>query len=85
MTPPGCSQAAGISVHEAVRDLYAKHYSANIMKLVLYGRQSLDEQEVLVRTLFNAVKDKQLKALAPPGADFSLFRCIETNYSIDCP
>lgn len=46
------------------------------MKLVLYGRQSLDEQEVLVRTLFNAVKDKQLKALAPPGADFSLFHDV---------
>lgn len=55
-------------MHEAVRDFYAQHYSANIMKLVLYGRQSLDELEALVRAKFGEVKDKQLQALRPPGA-----------------
>ena len=72
-------------MHEAVRDFYAKHYSANIMKLVLYGRQSLDDQETLVRALFNAVKDKQLKALAPPGTDFEVSEVIGMNYSIGYP
>lgn len=55
-------------MHQAVRDFYAQHYSANIMKLVLYGRQSLDELESLVRAKFGAVKDKQLQPLSPPGA-----------------
>lgn len=55
-------------MHEAVRAFYDAHYSANVMKLVLYGRQSLEEQEALVRSLFEAVQDKQLQPLAPPGA-----------------
>lgn len=57
-----------MSVHEAVRDFYAQHYSANIMKLVLYGRQSLAELEALVRAKFSEVKDKQLQPLRPTGA-----------------
>ena len=54
-------------MHEAVRDFYAQHYSANIMKLVLYGRQSLEELESCVRAKFGEVKDKQLQPLTPPG------------------
>ena len=65
-------QAQGISVHEAVREFYEQHYSANIMKLVLYGRQSLGELEGLVRAKFGAVQDKQLVPLSPPGAPSSL-------------
>ena len=62
-------------MHEAVRAFYNAHYSANIMKLALYGRQSLDEQEALVRSLFGAVQDKQLQPLAPPGASFCPLTC----------
>ncbi len=37
-----------------------RHYSANLMRLALYGRESLDELEAMVRSAFSAVQNKQL-------------------------
>jgi len=54
-------------VHEAVRSFYKQHYSANLMRLVVVGRQPLDELERLVRDKFSVVPDRQLSALRPPG------------------
>ena len=54
-------------MHEAVRAFYQQHYSANLMRLVVVGRQPLDELETLVRSNFSAVPSTQLSALQPPG------------------
>ena len=50
-----------------MRTFYEQHYSANLMRLVVVGRQSLDELERLVAEKFSAVPNRQLSALHPPG------------------
>ncbi len=53
-----------------MRAFYEQHYSANLMRLVVVGRQPLDELERLVTDKFSAVPDRQLSALRPPGQHF---------------
>ena len=49
----------------AVRDeliqFYNKYYSANIMRLVVLGSQSLDELEALTRPLFSQVPNRSYR------------------------
>ncbi|GMH33522.1 hypothetical protein BSKO_01356 [Bryopsis sp. KO-2023] len=54
-------KSQGIVVHEAVRKFYAENYCANLMKLSVCGRNSLDELERLVTSQFSAVKSQSLK------------------------
>ncbi|MEM9102801.1 MAG: insulinase family protein [Pseudomonadota bacterium] len=48
------------SLHDALLDFYAANYSANLMKLVLVGNQSLDELEKLAKKYFVPIKNKNL-------------------------
>eukprot|EP01034_Spumella_vulgaris_P021908 gene21909-27985_t len=50
----------GVNTRDVVIDFYKKHYSANLMKLVIYGKESLDELEGWVTSKFAAVPDKGL-------------------------
>ena len=54
-------QAQGRQPHEEVRRFYARHYSSNIMKGAVMGRQSLAELEALVRAKFGAVTNADLR------------------------
>ena len=54
-------QAQGRQPHEEVRRFYARHYSSNIMKGAVMGRQSLAELEALVRAKFDAVANADLQ------------------------
>ena len=38
-------ESNGINIRELLLEWYAKHYSANIMKLAVYGSASLDEMQ----------------------------------------
>jgi secreted Zn-dependent insulinase-like peptidase len=42
-------------------DFYNKYYSANLMTLVLLGKESLDELQSLAHDKFSSIQDKQLK------------------------
>jgi len=53
-------QARGVTVRDEFIKFYEKHYSANIMKLVVLGQESLDELESWVVELFSEVKNKDL-------------------------
>ncbi|KKA20371.1 Insulysin [Rasamsonia emersonii CBS 393.64] len=53
-------QKRGIDVRSEFIKFYEKHYSANRMKLVVLGRESLDELERWVVELFSEVKNKDL-------------------------
>jgi len=53
----------GINVHDAMKRFYEEHYSANLMRLVVYGREDLDSLEELVRSKFSGVKDARRSAL----------------------
>lgn len=50
----------GVDIRQRFMDFHAKHYSANRMKLVVLGRESLDTLEEWVADLFAGVKDKNL-------------------------
>ncbi|KAK1138814.1 metalloprotease [Aspergillus melleus] len=53
-------QKRGVDVRSEFIKFYEKHYSANRMKLVVLGRESLDEMEQWVGELFAGVKNKDL-------------------------
>lgn len=52
------------TLQEALQAYYQRNYSANIMKLVVVGRESLDELEAMVTRKFSAIKNKQLQLSA---------------------
>ena len=50
----------GVDIREEFMQFHNKHYSANLMKLVVLGRESLDELESWVGDLFAGVRNKDL-------------------------
>ena len=50
----------GIDIRKEFMDFHARHYSANRMKLVVLGKESLDELEGWVGDLFAEVQNKDL-------------------------
>ncbi|CEG49336.1 nardilysin-like protein [Plasmopara halstedii] len=58
----------GIDVRSQILDFYTTFYSANIMKLVVCGENSLDELEKWVTKSFNAIPNKNVK-----GPSFAAF------------
>ena len=50
----------GVEIREEFINFHDQHYSANRMKLVVLGRESLDELEELVANLFAGVRNKDL-------------------------
>ncbi|KIZ01680.1 insulysin [Monoraphidium neglectum] len=57
MTAP---TAAGVDVRARVAEFHARHYSANLMRLAVYGKETLDELEAMVRSQFGAVANNNL-------------------------
>ncbi len=43
-----------------VQQFYLEHYSANLCKLVVLGRESLDELQQMVQEMFSAVENRHL-------------------------
>ena len=70
--------------NDKVRDdllrFYQAHYSANLMTLVVYGKQSLDQLEALIRERFSHIPNRHLKRsqytmpLFKPGSQPQLLR-----------
>jgi len=50
----------GINVRQALLDFHAKYYSANKMKLVVYGNQSIEQLRELVLSRFQQIPNKDL-------------------------
>ena len=55
-------------------DFYNKYYSANLMKLVLLGKESLDELDALARDKFSSIdnKEKQIEDYQAPYINSSV-------------
>jgi insulysin len=58
--------AKGLDVREAFMNFHETYYSSNLMKLVILGREPLDELEAWVVQKFSAIKNKNL---SPPDFD----------------
>ena len=57
----------GVKIRDEFIAFHTKHYSANRMKLVVLGRESLDELQEWVQELFSDVQDQNLKQLRWDG------------------
>lgn len=70
----------GVNVRDEFMKFHEKYYSANVMKLVVLGRESLDELETWAEELFKDVKNKDLPDPAfdgePLGEDHLMVSCI---------
>lgn len=51
----------GDEVRDDLLKFYRTHYSANLMKLVVYGKQPLDQLEALVRKTFSDIPNRHLQ------------------------
>lgn len=60
-------KAKGIDIRNVLIDFYKKHYSANLMKLVVYGKESLDELQTMVISKFAAVTNCNFELEVWPG------------------
>lgn len=49
-----------VNVRDEILRFYYKHYSANVMKLVVCGEDSLDDLEKWVTTSFSSIPNKQI-------------------------
>jgi insulysin len=63
--------AKGLDVREAFMKFHESYYSANLMKLVVLGREPLDQLQQWVVDKFSAVKNKELKAPDFEGQPFT--------------
>ena len=48
------------NIYETVNQFYNEHYSANLMKLVIVGNNSLDELDHTTRAIFSQIKNKNV-------------------------
>ncbi|PBP21540.1 peptidase M16 inactive domain-containing protein [Diplocarpon rosae] len=74
-------EARGIDVRQKFMDFHAKHYSANRMKLVILGRESLDVLEGWAADLFAGVRNMDLpqnrwEGEVPLGEEDLLTQCF---------
>ncbi|KAJ0170062.1 hypothetical protein K1T71_014668 [Dendrolimus kikuchii] len=63
-------KAKGIDVRKELLKFHDKWYSSNIMTLVVLGKESLDELQEMVVSLFSAVEDKSVTAPSWPEHPF---------------
>ena len=62
-----CLQVRGLVPHEEVQAFHAQHYSSNLMRGAVVGRQPSAELEALVRAKFGAVPNTNLPVPQFPG------------------
>jgi len=48
-----------------LREFYEKHYSANLMRLIVVGKEPLDQLEKMVDAKFNTIPDKKIAKYLP--------------------
>lgn len=64
-------RAQGIDVRQALLDFHARYYSANLMSLVVVGREPLDQLEAWTVELFAAIPNKDVPLPTFPGHPLS--------------
>ncbi|XXG56482.1 hypothetical protein AAC387_Pa03g3877 [Persea americana] len=60
-------KAKGLDIRDELIKFYEKNYSANLMHLVVYGKESLDEIQSLVEKKFEGIRNTQLSSFHVPG------------------
>ena len=60
----------GIDLRSELLAFHARYYSANVMKLVVLGKEGLPELERLVRTYFSPIENKDIRPPVFPGRPY---------------
>ncbi|KAL0714663.1 hypothetical protein Bca4012_021642 [Brassica carinata] len=60
-------EAKGIDTRSELIKFYDKHYSANIMNLVVYGKENLDKTQCLVEGMFQEIRNTDKSVPRFPG------------------
>jgi len=68
------SDKPGSRLHDELVRFHQTWYSANLMKGVLYGPQSLDELESLARGKLAVIPDRQAKIEVPAAPPFLVMK-----------
>jgi insulysin len=63
-------ESQGLNIRNLVINFYNQYYSANIMKLVVYGKESLDILQQWVETKFSSVPNKNVPLFQVPHDAF---------------
>ncbi|PIE25281.1 MAG: peptidase M16 [Neptuniibacter caesariensis] len=74
------SDREGSQVRDELIAFYNQYYSANLMSLVILGKESLDELEALARNKFSAVKNHDVQPFRTRG---NLFRANQLPQKIE--
>ncbi|KAG7561203.1 Metalloenzyme LuxS/M16 peptidase-like [Arabidopsis thaliana x Arabidopsis arenosa] len=65
-------EAKGIDIRSELIKFYDEHYSANIMHLVVYGKENLDKTQGLVEELFQEIRNTDKSIPRFPGQPCTL-------------
>jgi insulysin len=57
-------------IRQKLLDFYNNHYSANLMKLVVYGKEDVDSMSEFVNERFGSISNKDLKKYELPSVPF---------------
>lgn len=61
----------GINIRDLLMDFHAKYYSSNIMRVAVYGSDSLDKMQQWVEEKFSGIENKQLAVNSFPSEPYS--------------
>lgn len=63
-------ESKGLNTRDMMIDFYQRYYSANVMKVVVYGKESLEKLEKWVVDKFSEVPNKNLSRTIFPSDPF---------------
>ncbi|KAI8902913.1 Metalloenzyme, LuxS/M16 peptidase-like protein [Globomyces pollinis-pini] len=61
----------GLDIRKVLLEFHAKYYSANIMKLVILGKESIEQLKAWTIEKFSAIENKNIEVPSFPGHPFS--------------
>lgn len=72
----------GINVRDEFMKFHERHYSANIMKLVVFGKEPLDTLQSWVENMFIGIKNKSINRLVYEGEPLTEKELLVSSISI---
>lgn len=64
-------ESKGTNIRDLMIEFYKKHYSANLMRLSIYGSESLDQLEAWAVEKFSDIPNKEIPRQVYPTDPFS--------------
>ena len=65
-------KAAGVDMRQLLLDFHANYYSANVMKVVIYGKDSLDVMQGWAESMFGLVRNSDVPTYRVPPVPYGV-------------